>query len=218
RADGNIEFLGRIDQQVKIRGYRIELGEIEAVLSEHPAVSESVVIARQEDNGDKRLVAYVVQDSHVDESAVKTDPADERTTEQVRQWQLLYDQLYGQESKEGSGTFNIVGWNSSYTGEAIPGEEMAEWVETTVERILELKPKRVLEIGCGTGLLLYRVAPHCEGYVGVDFSEEVIGKLREQLAEQELPQVRVEQGIADEVEIEAGAYDVVILNSVVQYF
>jgi amino acid adenylation domain-containing protein len=58
--DGNIEFLGRIDNQVKIRGFRIELGEIEAVLSQHPAVRETVVIAAEEIAGDKQLVAYIV--------------------------------------------------------------------------------------------------------------------------------------------------------------
>ncbi|MBW4569856.1 MAG: amino acid adenylation domain-containing protein [Tolypothrix carrinoi HA7290-LM1] len=58
--DGNIEFLGRIDNQVKIRGFRIELGEIEAVLSQHPAVRETVVIADEEIAGDKQLVAYIV--------------------------------------------------------------------------------------------------------------------------------------------------------------
>ena len=67
--DGNIEFLGRVDQQVKLRGYRVELGEIEAVLSQHEAVREAVVVAREETAGDKQLVAYFLTPSEAGPSA-----------------------------------------------------------------------------------------------------------------------------------------------------
>ena len=59
-ADGNIDFMGRIDHQIKIRGFRIELGEIETVLSQHPQVQEGIVIAREDELGVKRLSAYVI--------------------------------------------------------------------------------------------------------------------------------------------------------------
>jgi len=76
RPDGELEFLGRIDQQVKLRGYRIELGEIEAALSRRPSVRQAVVVAREDAPGDERLVAYVVPDR--DKIAASPRPQDIR--------------------------------------------------------------------------------------------------------------------------------------------
>jgi len=68
--DGNIEYLGRIDDQVKIRGYRIELGEIENLLKECALVQQAVVLAKDDDNGNKRLVGYVVAEGEFDKELI----------------------------------------------------------------------------------------------------------------------------------------------------
>jgi amino acid adenylation domain-containing protein len=80
-ADGNIQYLGRIDNQVKLRGFRIELGEIEAVLAKHPSVQAVAVIMREDTPGDKRLVAYVVPSRRSVSSAILKDLARQRLPE-----------------------------------------------------------------------------------------------------------------------------------------
>ncbi|MBN2442195.1 MAG: amino acid adenylation domain-containing protein [Spirochaetales bacterium] len=72
-SDGNIEFLGRIDNQVKIRGYRIELGEIESVIVKNKGVKEGVVIVTNDGKGEKRLAAYVVLNEDGDINSLKTE-------------------------------------------------------------------------------------------------------------------------------------------------
>ena len=212
---GEIEFLGRLDNQIKIRGYRIELGEVETVLSEHPSVRESVVVARDGAAGDARLVAYVVARPDGEVSEAGATPAD---------WEAIWNETY-RDAPAGDGIHNTAGWKSSFTGEAIPNDEMSEWIDTTAERIICLardasSRPRVLEIGCGTGLLLFPLAPYAEHYVGVDFSAAALSHVRSQLGLNRIHNVTLELLRADELaRLEApGPFDAIIINSVIQYF
>jgi amino acid adenylation domain-containing protein/non-ribosomal peptide synthase protein (TIGR01720 family) len=219
REDGNLEFLGRVDFQVKVRGFRIELGEVEAALLTNSSVSRCAVVVRKEKK-EKELIAYCVAEREGGqrvESLLR-----EAARESVSAWESLYDELYG--GKREDEAFDIAGWNSSFTGEPIPVEEMKEWVENTARLILDLHPKSVLEVGCGTGLLLYRVAPRCRRYLGVDFSSRVIERLSLSLEKDPIAGTLVLRERADGVgrivlaKPSLFPVDTVVINSVIQYF
>jgi amino acid adenylation domain-containing protein len=218
--DGTIQFLGRIDHQIKIRGFRVELGEIEAALQRHPAVREAVVIPSSEPPSEKRLIAYFsLNIQHLQQTLLQSIQA-----QHIQHWQALYNQTYQSppsplSSPSSPPLLNTTGWNSSYTGDSIPLEEMQEWVGDRVQQILALNPQRVLEIGCGTGLLLFQIAPHCEKYVGTDFSAVSLESIQHQLGRLHLRQVELLHRMATDFEgVAPASFDVVILNSIVQYF
>ncbi|WP_027250316.1 non-ribosomal peptide synthetase [Planktothrix agardhii] len=225
--DGKIEYLGRIDNQVKVRGFRIELGEIEAVLGQHPLVQEAVVIARADHASENtsetelntNLVGYLVPAL---KGQVLPEQLAQWQSEYVSDWQTIYEDSYRQsQSATDDPTFNISGWNSSYTGQAMTAAEMREWVENTVSRILVGKPQRVLEIGCGSGLLLFPVAKHCQEYWGADYSSATIDNLERLCGTIEglAGKVRLLHRTADNLAgIPQAAFDAVVINSVVQYF
>ncbi|PCC69208.1 amino acid adenylation domain-containing protein [Nannocystis exedens] len=211
RDGGELEFLGRLDEQVKIRGVRIEPGEIEAALREHPAVRDVAVVATEDGPATRRLVAYFTR------AEVDADPAGDAHEEHVSAWRALYDETYGRERTAVPG-FDIVGWNSSYTGAAYDPAVMRTWRDRTVERLLAFRPARVWEIGCGTGLLLLPLAPACATYLGTDFSQRALDAIAPALTPA-LAHVTLQRREADDFAgVAADSVDLVVLNSIAQYF
>ena len=222
RPDGNLECLERMDTQVKVRGFRIELGEIESVLGQHPVVREAAVIVREDEPGDRRLAAYLVSDSSSPETHEDLIALQE---EQIDLWKDLHENSY-RNTQVSAPTFNTIGWDSNYTNEPLPEAEMREYVEHTCERIRSLGPGRVLEIGCGTGLIMFPLLPHTTAYTGTDLSAVAIDQLKAYQVDPALQsQIKGLRGATlerrpahDLTGFAPAAFDTVIFPSVVQYF
>lgn len=226
--DGNICYIQRIDNQVKIKGFRIELGEIEENLLKHSAVQNAVVIAKEigtsensklEGSLGKRLVAYI-KPNLLEKKVQEELKFDELSNNQVYQWQNVFDMAYEKTASDDP-IYNFSSWNSSYTNESLPLEDMCEWADETSAAIIKLRPRKVLEIGCGTGLILFRISQFCDSYTGTDISNTSLKFVEKMIKNKGMDETKFKlyNKAADELDIfDNEVFDVIILNSVIQYF
>jgi SAM-dependent methyltransferase len=184
----------------------MECAQIEAQLLQHPLVRAAAVLAN---------VAYITPDF----AKLRTQQqliSGSASSEVVARWNKLYELTYS----TGPAAPSFVGWNSIYTRKPIPEAQMQEWLHATLGCLHALSPTRVLEIGCGTGLVLQHLAALCSVYVALDLSALALARLKNWIKSQaDLKHVELLHRSAAELQdLPDTHFDTVILNSVVQYF
>ena len=194
---------------------------LSAALASHPLVAACRV---RRSGADGALVASVVPRA----------AAADGDGEALEFWAKVYDGLYADGegvapaasalavARADDASLDFAGWQSTFTGGAISRAQMVEWRQTTVDRVLALKPKRVIELGFGTGLLTWGLVPHLESYDGTDLSAAAVERARAAAAAAGITHAHFGVGAAHEVaalSAEArAACDLVLINSVVHYF
>lgn len=215
RADGALEFLGRVDRQVKILGHRIEPDEVESVLSLHPHVASVAVVPVTRENGSAELVAFV---------APKTDLVDQAAVQaHVQRWGEVWDGAYLDTSEvvQEDPERDFAGWFSSYDNRPIPIRDMREWLAHGIARVQALRPSRMVDVGVGVGLFLRALAPTASHYLGYDVAP---GALKNAAASLKLgpdlpAHIQLVHGDARRLtDLPSDSFDTVMFNSVVQYF
>jgi len=117
--------------------------------------------------------------------------------------------------------YNLSGWNSGYTGRYVSAQDMRAWQSGTVGRVLAFEPEHVLEIGCGNGTLLFRIAPRCVSYCAVDVSDRALEHIQENQGRLALKasRLRLLKRAADELDdLPDETFDTVVVNSLTHYF
>ncbi|KAG5985202.1 NRPS protein [Claviceps digitariae] len=230
-ADGQLEFIGRMDGQIKIRGHRIELGEIEQALRGCVSVKDAAVVISQESDQDQRdLVGFVTLDQKA--TAESTDDQQQQDAEAVVQddhvggWGDLFNADKYLALDDGDKVQlgrDFTAWTSMYDGKSIDATEMNEWLDDTIAAIRDSgQPRRVLEIGSGTGMILFNIIEGLTSYIGLDPAQRAVDFVRTMA--QSIP------ALADKTSVHVGAAtdirkigelnspNLVIINSVAQYF
>lgn len=205
--DGSLEYIGREDSQIKLRGHRVELDEIQCNASKLPEVLHSVASIKKNSKGIDVLVLYYVTDKEYHESEGLVDT-----------WKELYDKEYIKLNKKKKHS-QFTGWNSSYTNKPYSVVEMQKWLDSTVKRILALQPKKLLEIGCGSGMIFSSLVERCDQYWATDFSESSIAYIENIKSDLGVDsKVTTTKSNALDLDIPCGVVDTIVLNSIIQYF
>ncbi|KAI8633159.1 acetyl-CoA synthetase-like protein [Xylariaceae sp. FL1651] len=226
-ADHELEFWGRIDFQVKIRGNRVELSEIEHVFLGHESISEAVALPYKRNGVDMNIVGFVTildsEDPIVDDQEYEDTEVE---SQQVEVWKDLFDtdKYVGIDMLEGEHVGrDFTSWTSMYDGKLIDNNDMEEWLDDTIRSILDGKPAgRVLEVGTGTGMILFNITEGLESYLGLDPAPSAVALVNAAAAR--FPDIAEKARVMVGTALDVGRIrdlnspELVIVNSVAQYF
>lgn len=204
RPDGRFDYHGRVDAKLLVHGFTVHPTDVQRVIDDVAGVASSRV--HTERSGPvTELVADLVPETTADDV--------------VAGWREVYDALYAADAADRPAGLDTATWFSAVDGSPLPAATMAAWRDAVVAKILDLRPRRILELGCGTGMILHGVAGHVDRYVGVDFAPAALDAVRAGAATRD-PGADVELIEAD-LRTALGAideqFDLVVANSVVQY-
>lgn len=220
RLDGGLEYLGRLDREIKVRGHRIQPAEVERVLRQHPRVTDAAVGLVEQGDARRVLAAYVVEahEEPVGSSAARGAEA------LVQAWQGVFDRIYAQ-IRGNDPLFDITGWNRCDDQQPFTEAQMREWAADVMAHLRNDAAQAVLEVGCGTGMLLFQGAEQSTRYVGVDVSSVCLQSIKARIEQHpgRFDHVQLHRMAAHELdalpeESVGDGFDVVLLSSVSQYF
>lgn len=224
-SDGQLEFFGRMDYQVKIRGHRVELPEVEHALLTFESVSEAVTVVRNGGEQDTELISFItISERHGLSEWEGADDTDQQG--QIDTWRdhfdvTAYADIDDVDPKSLGRDF--VGWTSMYDGSEIDKKEMEEWLDDTLTALLDgNEPRNVLEVGTGSGMILFNLPNSLESYIGFELAEKAATFANK--AAHSVPSLR------GKVEVRTGTVtdlasmqklntpDLAVVNSTAQYF
>ncbi|GAP91098.2 putative non-ribosomal peptide synthetase [Rosellinia necatrix] len=216
--DGKFEFFGRVDGQTKIQSHRVEIGEIEHCLRRHDSVHDAVVVLQENPENKAQLTGFVtIREGSTRDSIESTH---------IGLWEDSFNnETYAPIHKIQSETLgrDFIGWDSMYDGSSIDRGQMNEWLDETIDALLNGQiPGDVLEIGTGSGMILFNLGEGLRSYIGLDPSQQAVDFITN--ASCHVPElagkVRMFKAGAAELRQLEGPMspNLVIMNSVAQYF
>jgi amino acid adenylation domain-containing protein/FkbM family methyltransferase len=216
--DAGSQSFGTHDNSTVDEG-RVDLERIEEVLNRQQSIQRSAVVLRRDSQGDESLVAFVEADEDFFRQRGAGKVLKERKDQWASIWERNYEPILGG-AISATKRLNGIGYVRSDSGAPIPEQELWENVQSVVRQVSAHRPKRILEIGCGTGMLLFQFLDNVEHYYATDLSrnalEHIAASLRETPHANRVTTYLTDASELGEVPVEEA--DMVLINSVVQYF
>jgi hypothetical protein len=160
-------------------------------------------------------VSFIVLDADKSPALINENAVD---LSRNKVWQVLFESTY-RKSQPTDEVFDTTTWVSTYDHAVMPAAEISIWQQETVKRIVELDPKSIWEIGCGSGLLMWPLLDRVDYFYGTDLSKDIINRVSKSLADKNISKVKLEYRAPEDIpSFDAPTFDLAVINSVAQYF